>query len=268
MAGRVTDRQTSADEVVRPDRLGVQQRDRHAADARRLRRTPATTKCRRTSTGSASRTAPTRRRTMVEIGSGIGRMTCAFTRAFGTVYACDLDAGFLERCREAVATFGVVDRLAHDRGARRPHVVDRADDVADLVFSYITLQHCDRDDALALIEESVRVARPGGDVALNFRSRSWADVLLLPLGAIVRSGFSVPRFGDVAVASAAGARGWPGRRTVSTRIRCCSRSQAGSATWRSGATRRSHADLGRRRRRAALPQRRRPPHWWLVATVR
>ena len=52
-----------------------------------------------------------RPRTLVEIGCGIGRMTCAFTRRFGTVYACDLDAGFLERCREAVARFGKVDRL-------------------------------------------------------------------------------------------------------------------------------------------------------------
>ena len=38
-------------------------------------------------------------------------MTCAFTREFAVVYACDLDAGFLERCRETVARFGKVDRL-------------------------------------------------------------------------------------------------------------------------------------------------------------
>ena len=39
-------------------------------------------------------------RTIVEIGSGIGRMTVAFTREFGSVIAADLDIGFLERCRE------------------------------------------------------------------------------------------------------------------------------------------------------------------------
>ena len=50
-------------------------------------------------------------RKLVEIGCGIGRMTCAFTRRFGTVIACDLDHGFLERCREAVARFGKVERL-------------------------------------------------------------------------------------------------------------------------------------------------------------
>ena len=38
--------------------------------------------------------------TLVEIGCGIGRMTCAFTREFEHVIACDLDAGFLERIRD------------------------------------------------------------------------------------------------------------------------------------------------------------------------
>src|SRR4051794_37306058 len=96
------------------------------------------------------------RRALVEIGSGIGRMTCAFTRRFGTVIACDLDAGFLERCREAVARFGNVDRL------RTVEVVDGrtlhiADDSVDVAFSYITLQHCERDDAMGLVREALRV---------------------------------------------------------------------------------------------------------------
>jgi len=34
--------------------------------------------------------------TLVEIGSGIGRMTASFTRLFNRVVACDLDAAFLE----------------------------------------------------------------------------------------------------------------------------------------------------------------------------
>ena len=145
-------------------------------------------------------------RTLVEIGSGIGRMTCAFTRRFGTVYACDLDAGFLERCREAVARYGVVDRL---RTVHVPdgHTLGIGDQVADVVFSYITLQHCDRHDALALVEESLRVTRPGGMIALNFRSRSWADLVLLPLGAIVRGAFSIPGLGA-----------WLSRRRLATRL--------------------------------------------------
>jgi ubiquinone/menaquinone biosynthesis C-methylase UbiE len=134
------------------------------------------------------------RQVLVEVGAGIGRMTCAFTKRFGTVYACDLDSGFLERCREAVARFGRVDRL------RTVHVpdgrsLDVADGIADVTFSYITLQHCSRRDALALVDESLRVLREGGTVALNFRQRVWADVALLPLGKLMRALFAVPRLG-------------------------------------------------------------------------
>jgi SAM-dependent methyltransferase len=133
-------------------------------------------------------------RRLVEIGCGIGRMTCAFTRRFGTVVACDLDAGFLERCREAVARFGKVDRLrtvevADGRSLRVP------DDSADVAFSFITLQHCDRDDAKVLVDEALRVVRPGGQVALNFRSWSGFDPLVLPVGAVVRAMFRAPGIG-------------------------------------------------------------------------
>jgi ubiquinone/menaquinone biosynthesis C-methylase UbiE len=133
-------------------------------------------------------------RTVVEVGCGIGRMTCAFTREFAAVYACDLDAGFLERCRETVARFGKVDRLRTIEVADG-RTLDVPTAVADLAFSYITLQHCEVDDALVLAAESVRVVRPGGHVALNFRSRSSADVLLLPTGALIRSLLRIPRFG-------------------------------------------------------------------------
>ncbi|MET0144258.1 MAG: class I SAM-dependent methyltransferase [Ilumatobacteraceae bacterium] len=133
-------------------------------------------------------------RSLVEIGSGIGRMTCALTRRFGTVYACDLDAGFLERCRQAVASFGKVDRL------RTVAVTDGRtlaipDDVVDVAFSYITLQHCERDDALALVREAVRVVRPGGRIALNFRSWSGFDPFVLPIGIGMRGLFRVPVVG-------------------------------------------------------------------------
>jgi SAM-dependent methyltransferase len=133
--------------------------------------------------------------TLVEIGSGIGRMTCAFTREFGSVIACDLDAGFLERCYETVGRFGKVDRL------RTVHVadgrtLDLPDDSADLAFSYITLQHCRTDDALALAAEAVRVVKPGGRIALNFRAPAASDAVVVPAGALVRTSFRIPSLGD------------------------------------------------------------------------
>ena len=133
--------------------------------------------------------------TLVEIGAGIGRMTCAFTREFGSVIACDLDDGFLERCYETVGRFGKVDRL------RTVHVadgrtLDLPDDCSDLAFSYITLQHCRLDDALALAAEAVRVVHPGGRVALNFRAPAASDVVVVPVGAAVRASFHIPSLGD------------------------------------------------------------------------
>ncbi|TVR28008.1 MAG: class I SAM-dependent methyltransferase [Ilumatobacter sp.] len=144
--------------------------------------------------------------TIVEIGSGIGRMTCALTRDFGCVIAGDLDAGFLERCRETVARFGKVDRL---RTLEMPdgRSLDLPTDNVDVAFSYITLQHCEHDDALHLASEAVRVTRPGGRIALNLRSRSSADVVTLPLGALVRTLFRVPGFGN-----------WLSRRRTAARL--------------------------------------------------
>lgn len=145
-------------------------------------------------------------RSIVEIGSGIGRMTCALTRRFGTVYACDLDAGFLERCREAVARFGRVQRL---RTVPVPdgRTLDLTDSIADVAFSYITLQHCSRHDAVSLVNEAVRVVRPGGLIALNFRARSVGDTVLLPLGGMTRALLNVP-----------GAGRWLSRRRLPMRL--------------------------------------------------
>ncbi|MDJ0767226.1 MAG: class I SAM-dependent methyltransferase [Ilumatobacter sp.] len=134
-------------------------------------------------------------RTVVEIGAGIGRMTCAFTREYGSVIACDLDQGFLERCYETVGRFGKVERLT-TLEVPDGRTLDLAPNTADLAFSYITLQHCDEDDALELASEAVRVVRPGGKIALNFRGHAAADPIVVPAGSVVRSLYRVPRVGD------------------------------------------------------------------------
>ncbi len=133
--------------------------------------------------------------TLVEIGCGIGRMTCAFTREFGTVIGCDLDAGFLERTHETVGRFGRVDRL------RTSHVadgqtLDLPDDSTDVAFSYITLAALRRR----------RRARPdvGGrshhearrqDRAELSRSHERPTSCCCPLGSLMRATFRIPGFG-------------------------------------------------------------------------
>jgi SAM-dependent methyltransferase len=165
--------------------------------------------------------------TLVEIGAGIGRMTASFSGMFAKVIACDLDAAFLERCRETVAQFGRPERL------RTSHVADGrtlaiAPGSADLAFSYITLQHCHPQDALALTREAVRVVRPGGHVALNFRTWTASDVLLWPIGKIVRALFRVPGIGPAVARQRVTARfGWQANRLAP---RTVLREVAGSLT--------------------------------------
>jgi SAM-dependent methyltransferase len=131
---------------------------------------------------------------ILEIGSGIGRMTAALTRQFRTVIASDVDAAFLERCRETVSRFGDVTAL------RTVHIADGSsvhleDNSVDLVFSYITLQHCKASDALRLTSEATRVVKPGGWIALNYRTYVPADAFLLPAGALMRVLWNVPGVG-------------------------------------------------------------------------
>ncbi len=192
-AGRVSEQQASGDDVVRTTGWVFNNETGNVGSLEEF-----------VATGDAEvpvyltvfglRTADTEDRTLVEIGCGIGRMTSAFTREFGVVVACDLDAGFLERCHETVARFGKVDRLRTSRVADG-RTLDLAPNSTDVAFSYITLQHCEPDDALDLTAEAVRVTRPGGKIALNYRSRSASDVVLLPLGAVVRLLFRIPRLG-------------------------------------------------------------------------
>jgi SAM-dependent methyltransferase len=150
--------------------------------------------------------------TLVEIGSGIGRMTASFTRMFSCVIACDLDAAFLERCRETVAQFGRPDRLRTSPVADGRSIAV-ADASADMSFSYITFQHCHHDDAIALSEEAVRIVRSGGHIVLNYRTWTGRDVVLWPAGKIVRALWRVPKLGPAIAKRRSIARlGWQANR--------------------------------------------------------
>ena len=209
--------------------------------------------------------------TLVEIGSGIGRMTASFTRMFGKVVACDLDAAFLERCRETVAQFGTARAAADQPRRRRPHAATCPTTSADLVFSYITLQHCHHDDALG----ARRARRCGSPSRAGTSPSTSAPGCRSDMRAVAgrqdRRGprGACPRVGPVhRPAASAGPPRLAGE----------------PAAPRRGAGRRRRPSLDRRpassARRSVAPfaRRRRPPttcssgvhrsHWWLVATVR
>jgi SAM-dependent methyltransferase len=207
------------------------------------------------------------RSSMVEIGAGIGRMTAAFTKRFGRVIACDLDAAFLERCRETVAAFGDVSRLSTTHVADG-RTLDIADNTADFTFSYITLQHCQRSDALGLSGEAVRVTKPGGRIALNYRTWTTRDVVLWPVGGLVRLAWKLPVIGPRLARNRTATRlGWQANRLapedVLTELRATGAALTDIVVWVSprrqrpattGATVKTFEGIN-------------ASHWWIVATV-
>lgn len=201
----------------------------------------------------------------VEIGSGIGRMTASFTRMFAKVVACDLDAAFLERCRETVAQFGEASHLqtCHVADGR---TLDLADGSADIVFSYITLQHCHRNDAIALAREAVRVARPGGFVALNFRTWVPLDAVLWPAGKLVRASWRLPKVGPRIAQQRSVARlGWQANRLAPSDVVPALLPSLSGATLMRGPSRRP---FGLHGVTDATYVGVHPSHWWLIASVR
>ena len=203
--------------------------------------------------------------TIVEIGSVIGRMTAGFTRHFQKVVACDLDAAFLERCRETVAQFGVPDRL------QTSHVVDGRtldlpDASADITFSYITLQHCHHDDAVALLREAVRITKPGGCIALNFRTWVPQDALLWPTGTIVRGIWRLPRIGPKLAQRRTLTRlGWQANRLAPSEVMPLVLANLADIRLFRSPKRRGFKIAGTTDETFEGVH---PSHWWLVATVK
>jgi ubiquinone/menaquinone biosynthesis C-methylase UbiE len=201
--------------------------------------------------------------TIVEIGAGIGRMTASFSRMFDRVIACDLDGAFLERCRETVAQFGRPERLSTVHVADgRTLLID--DEVADLTFSYITLQHCHHGDALELTREAVRVTKPGGHVVLNYRTWVGKDVVLWPASKVVRGLWRVPGVGPVLHRARWSTRlGWQANRIQPDEVLASVGDRLTDVTLFRSPSRRAYSVAGTA---DGTFEGVNASHWWLVAT--
>ena len=206
--------------------------------------------------------------TLVEIGSGIGRMTSSFTRLFAAVIACDLDAAFLERCRETVAQFGRPERLqhqsgrrwAHDRRARRTPPIWRSA-TSRSSTAITTMRWRCRDEAVRVVRprrprraELPHLDRPRRGVVARRQDRAWPVA-----GAQARTVHrqtSLDRPSRLAGQPAVADRGVGGRsgRRLERRDRSCDRRSA-AAFAIPGTSDEIFEGVNR-------------SHWWLVATVR
>jgi hypothetical protein len=132
------------------------------------------------------------------------------------------------------------------------------------------LQHCERSDALSLVDEALRVSR--GTVLLNFRSWVRSDVVLVPLGWLVRRLWRVPVVGRrVSLMRSATRLGWQANRLSPDEVVAHVRAAQGPAARITRiAVRHSHrkvrpvhhdgVDVGPMKRVNRS-------HWWLVVEV-
>ena len=123
---------------------------------------------------------------LLEVGAGIGRVTWAFVDRFKSVTASDIEQKFLAQCQDNCS------KRSHDHsnlvtlptiGQRLIPVPDRSFDV---VFSFVTLQHCRSSDALRLISECARSVSDDGVVILQIRRPAPVNVTSMLAGRSIR----------------------------------------------------------------------------------
>ena len=206
--------------------------------------------------------------TLLEIGSGIGRMTSAFTNRCEKVIAADVDSAFLERCRQTVARFGRIDRLTTLHVANGKTLALN-DNTVDFAFSYITLQHCQPNDALELVNQAIRVTRNGGTVVLNFRTWVLSDVLLVPLGIAMRSLWKVSIVGPRLARWRWSTRfGWQANRLKPDTVLAKVAPQLSNIKiFHSKKRTLKVLTTGKNQIKVIPTNRINPSHWWLVAQV-
>jgi SAM-dependent methyltransferase len=111
--------------------------------------------------------APASRRTALDFGCGIGRLSQALAEHFDQVYGVDISPKMIELARQ------------HNRkGARVEYVCNTTGDLSrfadgsiDMIYSWITLQHVRPRYARRYINEFLRVLAPGGLLLFQYPSK-------------------------------------------------------------------------------------------------
>jgi ubiquinone/menaquinone biosynthesis C-methylase UbiE len=116
--------------------------------------------------------------TVLSIGCGIGRVERYLAPHVGELWAIDVSAEMLRRAEIRLSSFPNV-RLREVGNADFLKSFDGCS--FDLVFSYLVLQHLEKEDAERYIAEARRVLKAGGVLVAqfpNYLAREYARVLL------------------------------------------------------------------------------------------
>jgi SAM-dependent methyltransferase len=112
---------------------------------------------------------------LLEIGSGVGRMTRHLAALARRVIAMDVSGEMLARARTNLAALDNVEYVEVSGAGDLP----LADASMDAVFSYVTMQHVPTASAQErYFAESLRVLKPGGWVYIQFRRSGFVPRLL------------------------------------------------------------------------------------------
>ena len=101
---------------------------------------------------------------VLDLGCGIGRVVRYVAPMCASVWAVDASEVMLGYARSRLAGLPNV-RFAASAGTSVPEVPD---DSVDVVYSLITLQHLEREDAFAMLRDLRRMLRPEGRAYITF----------------------------------------------------------------------------------------------------
>lgn len=121
----------------------------------------------------------------LDLGCGIGRVALHVAPRCRVLWAVDASPLMLRYARRRLADQGNV-LYARSRGTSVPDVPSES---VDLVYSLLTLQHVEREDAYLLMREIRRVLRPDGVAYLTFPNLL-SDTYLDAFTAYARDGLS------------------------------------------------------------------------------
>ncbi len=102
---------------------------------------------------------------VLDIGCGIGRIERYLAPRVREMWAVDVSSEMLRRARERLA--GLPNVHLREVG-NRDFLSSFGENRFDLVFSFLVLQHIEKEDAFLYIRDAFRVLRPGGTFLTQF----------------------------------------------------------------------------------------------------